>query len=320
MGSFVRWKMDRVIDMIALTLLNKFDCFIVIEGKRGLGKSTLAYHLSRRVSRRMKTLREHKEYKSWYRFLPKRDILYSREKVIDFFNKWHMIGIGDEMINVTFNRDFYAEDQKTLIKIINMNRDHQNLFIACVPQFQTLDTQIKNLTKIRLTVVRRGFALIHTPNKTIYGRDIWDTITNEKIEREWLKKGTRNPHYARLTTCRGFLNFPDLPEKSRLIYEGIKKDERNLLMQEREDEKKKKKEDPFEKVYGMLIDGKIKDKSVLDGMAIAQDLEPEAIKRKLVRQLKKEGKETALGSYFSSKKGRTEVAETRIQKIFAKTS
>jgi len=32
------------------------------------------------------------------------------------------------MINVTFNRDFYNEDQKNIIKMINMNRDHKNFF------------------------------------------------------------------------------------------------------------------------------------------------------------------------------------------------
>ena len=131
-----------------------------------------------------------------------RSMIYTKKETLNFFHQWNKNGIADEMINVTFNRDFYDLDQKNVIKMINMNRDHCNLFIACVPQFQNLDTQIKNLCKIRITVVRRGLAIIQTPNRTIYVKDKWDQATNEKFEREWLQKGISKPTYSKLTTFR----------------------------------------------------------------------------------------------------------------------
>ena len=52
----LRWSMKKLVWMIVQILNNKFDCFLVIEGNRGLGKSTLAIHLTRQVSREFKNL------------------------------------------------------------------------------------------------------------------------------------------------------------------------------------------------------------------------------------------------------------------------
>ena len=212
----VHWSMARMIQMIVAILQNKFDCFIVIEGNRGLGKSTLAIHLARGVSREFK-----KQGSKEYKFNWRNALIYTKKETKRFWHKWKSVGIGDEMINVTFNRDFYNEDQKDIIKMMNMNRDHCNFFVACVPQFQTLDNQVKGLCKIRLTVVRRGVVIIQTPNRTIYVKDRWDSATNEKIERGWLAKGIKNPHYSKLTTFRGVMKFPKLREKSELRYQEV---------------------------------------------------------------------------------------------------
>jgi len=138
MGMHIVWSLRKLVNGICDRLLNKFDVVLIVEGRRGLGKSTLAYKLMMLVRREMR-IRGVKGYI----FSPKRDLLYQRKEVLNFFHKRKHSGIADEMIGVTFNRDFYNEDQKDLIKMINMNRDHNNFFIACVPQFKSLDTQIK---------------------------------------------------------------------------------------------------------------------------------------------------------------------------------
>ena len=210
----VRWSMTKLVYMIVKILLSDFDAFIIIEGNRGLGKSTLAIHIARKIARCFKLLGMADRYKfNW-----NKSLIYTKKETLNFFHQWHKNGIADEMINVTFNRDFYDPDQKNVIKMINMNRDHCNLFIACVPQFQTLDTQIKNLCKLRITVVRRGLAIIQTPNRTIYVKDKWDQATNEKLEREWLQKGISKPAYSKLTTFRGILRFPKLHPTAEAKY------------------------------------------------------------------------------------------------------
>jgi hypothetical protein len=239
MTKVVFWSMDRFCLMMCQMLLNKFDCFVIIEGNRGLGKSTFAFELLTKMNHYFRKIYREtgdEQYKDWYRFNPLmqlkkpnqyRHVIYTQKDVINFYDKWHVCAIADEMINVAFNRDFFGEEQKNLVKMINMNRDHGNLLIACVPQFQNLDNQIKNLCKIRITVARRGLAVIQTPNRTIYNRDRWDSANNEKIERDWLKKGSGLPQYARLNTFRGMIRFHALTTKQQVIYDKIKGAERN---------------------------------------------------------------------------------------------
>lgn len=297
--KLLKWSMEKMVETIILTLLNKFDCQIYIEGKRGLGKSTLAYELAHLVDVKFRRIeKELPEFKGCYKFRPKKDLLYTRDKVIEFFNEWRVTGIADEFINTAFNRDFYQEDQKQLIKMINMNRDHCNLFIGCVPQFQTLDSQIKNLCKIRITVVRRGVAVIQTPNHTIYIKDIWDSITNEKIEREWVKKGGQTPRYTNLSTVRGILFFPDLRPKQREIYEKVKIEERNILYQERDKQNKDKKKDPISDAVDRLLTQRIKNSAILDGMAMALDKSPQGFQQTIRERLKAKGLSPKLSDYY----------------------
>ena len=292
---YLMWSIKNIVTMICNMLENKFDCLIIIEGNRGLGKSTFAYILARRVKTEMK-----KRGVEGYRFNPRKDLLYKREECIEFFNKWKRTGIADEMINVTFNRDFYNNDQKDLIKMINMNRDHNNFFIACVPQFQTLDAQVKQLAKMRLTVTRRGLAILQTPTRSIYSVDRWDTAINGKIERRWLEKGVKNPKYTLLTTFRGFVKFPKLNSKQEELYQSIKNAKRGEIYKEKheKDEEDLKKLDPFERLMEDFEGGKIRDSRELDGYAKAIGIEPESLRGKIRRRLKKENKPQSLTDYY----------------------
>lgn len=238
----------------------KFDCIVIIEGNRGLGKSTLAWHICNRT-------------KKYHTFNPEKDIVFTRKQVINFFNNyWKSTGWADEMINVSFNRDFYNEDQKRLIKIMNMNRDHCNLFVACVPQFQTLDNQLKNMCKIRLTVLRRGLAIVQTQNRAIYSTDRWDTKENEKVEKKWLKGGNWKPRYSQLSTFRAILTFPDLTPKQREIYERIKIEKRNEIKAQEESEAREG--DPHNRLYSLLDQGSITSKSQFDNLCFMYGLKP----------------------------------------------
>ena len=300
MGIRVNWSLQKMVLTLVGILLNNFDAFIVIEGNRGLGKSTLAIHLARGVAREFKKMGSDN-----YKFHWKNSFIYTKKETKQFLHKWQTSGIADEMINVSFNRDFYNDDQKDIIKMINMNRDHENLFIACVPQFQTLDSQIKNLCKIRITVVRRGLAIIQTPNKIIYMRDKWDQATNEKIERSWLQKGIKNPHYAKLTTFRGTLRFPKLHPTAEAKYQQTKNDKRNLVAKEEMGiDVVDNRLDPYQETIKMLKEGKIKNGTFLNGLAVAYGYKPESFAQSIRTRLKKEGIDYRLGSYFWEKKAK----------------
>lgn len=321
MPNFIfKWSMNNLILMIVKMLTNKFDCFIIIEGQRGLGKSTLGYTILKKVASYFRLIEKHtgKEespYKDWYKFYPKKQltnpkeykyIIYKQEDVLKLFNKWHSSSLLDEMINVAFNRDFWGEDQKNLIKIINMNRDHGILAVACVPQFQVIDNQVKNLCKIRITITRRGLAVIQTPNHTIYSKDRWDTSWNEKAEREWLKGGKMSkPQYTKLSTFRGVLRFPDLNPHDRKIYEQIKINERNVIAKTQfgiSDDKSEEK-DIYEKTIERLLNGEIRSSQILEGVAFGNNLNERTFKNKLSKILKEQGKNHLISTYYWDKKG-----------------
>lgn len=312
------WSMEKFCVMIMEMLTNKFDCLIIIEGNRGLGKSTLAWHILKKVSAINKQIvkvtgGKESPYFKQYQFKPVaqtkgkfKSVIYTKEDVINFFDKWHHSALADEMINVAFNREFWNEDQKNIIKLMNMNRDHCNLFVACVPQFQTLDNQIKNLAKIRITIARRGLAVIQTPNRTIYNRDRWDTATNEKIEREWLKKGSGLPQYSRLNTFRGMLRFPALSKKEQAIYDQIKVGERNIIKKDLgvTEENGGEKQDALTKVLNKLIDGSVRNGTELEGCAFAMGLTKDQLMGRLKTQLGKLNKPTQLSQYYWDKKAK----------------
>lgn len=308
---------------------------MVIEGGTGIGKSTLAFHIGSKVAQefhKLFLLREDAiEYyynrvakkqglseeefinkiiklrdEKAYKFHPSKALIYTQDELQRSLAGWHGISIPDEMINITFNRDFYSEKQKDIIKMLNMFRDHENLTIACVPQFQNLDNQIKNLTKMKITVKKRGVAIIHTPNQTVYCKDKWDQATNEKIEREWIMKKITHPNYSKLTTFRGLIRFPPLSRKQEAMYQQIKNDKRNVVLKDDMHIELKDKQDPFSKAMERLMAGGIKNSAELEGIAFGINMDYGSFKNKVVRELKKMNKPYKISQYFWDKKAKYE--------------
>lgn len=220
MANIPIWSLKNLVNSIQARVFNDFDAVICIEGKRGLGKSTLGYKILKRLQVAIN-------------FKPNRDIIYKREGIIRHLaSKKQGCILADEMIGSAYSRDFYVEEQKTLIKALNMYRDNLNAFVFCIPFFSDLDTQFKKLVAIRITVVRRGLALIHLPRPSIFSSDIWDTKYNEKIERKWTNKFIQNPMYSQLTTVVGYLHFGDLSPKAKELYLKIKQEKRGKIYSE----------------------------------------------------------------------------------------
>lgn len=226
MARLLKWRLKDLRESIELMTSAdvKFDCVCFIEGKRGSGKSTLAYKLLAGLNI------EHK-------FNPRRDIVYSREDTIKHFStKINGAIFADEMINVAFKRDFYNTEQKDLLKAIDMYRDSRNVFIGCIPYFSDLDKKMRDVTKIRLSVVRRGLAIVQMQIKSLYTNDGWDIKNNQKIESKWSIRGTKNPRYGQLTTARGLLYYGDLSPVQRELYDSIKREKRGHVFQRYQDQ------------------------------------------------------------------------------------
>lgn len=209
-------RMQRMIEQMTSKEV-KFDCVIIISGKRGVGKSTLGYKIVNGLNIEQP-------------FKPKKDLVYSREDTIAAISrKINGCLLSDEMINVAYKRDFYDQDQKELLKALDMYRDSRNVFVGCVPLFLDLDTKMQKVCKIWLDVRERGKALIHTQISSSYLNDPWDLKNNLKIESKWSNRIGSKPRYGQLTTLRGVLMFGDLTKNQREEYDAIKAEKRGQI-------------------------------------------------------------------------------------------
>jgi hypothetical protein len=209
------WKVKDIALLMNECQEKEFDMIIFIEGNRGIGKSVLGWKLA-------KYCNSH--------FNPDRDLCYSRKEVIkQLSHKTKGIIFADEMINVAFKRDFYESDQKILIKGLNMYRDSFNILIGCIPAFTNLDTQLRDLCKLRISVIRRGLAIVHKQVNSQFTNDRWDTRNNQKIERNWSNSKTKKPNYAQLTTAVAFLKYKDMTPRDKERYLKIKHEKRNKI-------------------------------------------------------------------------------------------
>jgi len=240
--GLLMWNVKDIVEICRQWQENKFDGLIAVSGNRGLGKSTFAFKLASRFQQ----------------FKPNSDLVFAREEVMKILaEKKHGVIVADEMINVTYNRDFYSEDQKKILKMLNMYRDSCNILIMCIPNFYHLDSQLRTLCKLRIDVVRRGLAVVHTRKQGSYLSDPWELKINEKIETGWFKKNVFKPRYSKLTTYRAMLKFGDLGVRQRELYEKLKQEKRNVVF-ELTDDKEKKKESIYERTLLKIKEGIIK--------------------------------------------------------------
>jgi hypothetical protein len=155
---------------------------------------------------------------------------------------------------------------------------------------------------MRIDVVRRGAGVVQTPNKIMYGRDKWDTATNEKIEREWLVKGVKNPSYARLTTVRGIVRFKQLKPKEEMLYQKVKDEKRNIILKNEMGMKGNTNDDSFSQLMEMLTNQAVRSSETLKGYALSNGIKEEVLKRRIKKELVKRNLNPEISSYFYEKK------------------
>lgn len=293
--KIIVWTMKDLVEVIEKMTDkdHKFDCNIFVEGKRGLGKSTFTYKL-------LSSLKIEQPFK------PRRDIVYTREETLKHLaTKINGCIFSDEMINVAYKRDFYQEDQKELLKAFDMYRDSRNVFVGCIPLFIDLDVKIQKVCKIRVSIIRRGVALIQLQLSSMYTQDPWDMKNNQKIESKWSLRAVKNPRYGQLTTVRGLLYFGDLSPSQRAEYEEIKAEKRNHVFAKYQDESLL--HDPeqlfINNTLRELKAGTITPTS-FELLCKINAKSPDAIRRRINDQLKDAGDEKRWKDYCLSDKSR----------------
>ena len=274
----VTWNIKEIVQILKARRLNEFDGNMAVSGDRGNGKSTLI----------------NKIYYRFNGFIPWKHQVYNREDVIRLL-KSQKFGFcwDDEAINSGYKRNFQEKGQQEVIKILTAYRDNFNLFSSAIPNFFSLDKDLRDLYFLHLHVIERGIAVVHMPLQgRLYSQDRWDAKYNAKIESTWSKRMQKNPDfkppYNRLTTFRGYLFFKDATSKQKELYLQIKKTKRNesfLTL----DEKGNKREVPFlDKLYNLLIQKKLTREGIRQA-CLLEDKKDSSINASLNRMLKDNG-------------------------------
>jgi hypothetical protein len=156
---------------------------------------------------------------------------------------------------------------------------------------------------MRITVVKRGYAIIHTPIKSIYSKDVWDSVNNERTERDWVTRGVHKPKYSRLSTFRGVIKFPDLSPIQRDRYERIKIEKRNQIILE-EVEGKNSAERGFSNIAlarqlaTAMENGMIKTRQEFDKMCIVLGTKPSTMTVEVRNYNRDRGIDMKMKDYF----------------------
>lgn len=245
MRSNIIWSIKNIVEILKARQENEFDGNLGVSGNRGDGKSNLINKIFYRFE----------NFTAW------KHQVYSREDVIKLL-KNEKIGLcwDDEAVNSGYKRDFQSKAQQELIKIVTMYRDNFNIYASAIPNFFSLDKDLRDLIFMHLHVIERGIAVVHMPLQgRLYSQDRWDTKNNAKIEQRWINRSKKDPSfkppYHTLSTFKGYLFFGDFTKKQKELYLLIKKTRRHQLYGEEDNEKQK--ESFFEKIYKLIIDKKI---------------------------------------------------------------
>jgi hypothetical protein len=278
----IKWSIKDIVTILQTRQQNEFDGNIAVSGDRGNGKSTCI----------------NKIYYRFNKFRPQTHQVYSREDVMKLLRKQkYSLCFDDEAINTGYKRNFQNAGQQELIKILTNYRDNYNIHGSAIPNFFSLDKDLRDLYFLHLHVIERGIAIVHIPlSGRLYSQDRWDAKFNAKIEEQWSKKAQKNPKfkppYHKLSTFRGYLFFSDLTEKQKALYKQIKEEKRKNEFQTDEEIAEKKEEGFMERLFNLMIEKKLT-KSGLMQSCLVDGRKYSTVTGKLNSMLKNKGiKET----------------------------
>jgi hypothetical protein len=267
---------------------NEFDSNIGICGDRGDGKSTLGSKIFYKIKR----------------FNPWTHQVYSQDNVIKLLRS-QVKGkcFDDEAINSGYKRDFQDRGQKQLIKILTNYRDNFNTYVGALPNFFSLDKDLRDLIFMVLHVIERGLAVVHLPLQgRMYSQDRWDAKNNAKIEQAWHNKLKQNLNfkipYHKLSTFAGYLYFTDLFPKQKELYKEVKRVKRAGAHSDSAEEAKE--ETLKERIYKALTEGKLTQEGLMQ-FCLMHGKKYSSVCSTLNIMLKDRGTGKTMKQYFSEK-------------------
>ena len=125
----------------------------------------------------------------------------------------------DELISMFYKRNWYDENQKNSVELLNKCRD-RHLFIAgAVPNFWDLDGGILTRFRFYLYIKQRGEAWIFQQESNPFASDTWNIASNKKLFQKH-KLPYKCPNFL------GILKFGDFDAEEKVQYYDIRNKKR----------------------------------------------------------------------------------------------
>lgn len=302
----ITWTISNLVEVLTGRQANEFDGNMVVSGERGNGKSTLINKVFYRIQ----------GFKPW------KHQVYNGSDVIRLL-KSQTFGLcwDDEAINSGYKRNWQSKTQQEQIKVLTAYRDNFNIYASAIPNFFSLDKDLRDLYFIHLHVIERGIAIVHMPLQgRLYSQDKWDVKYNAKVEDSWGKRMSKDsnfrPPFHKLTTFRGYLFFGDVTDKQKKLYKEIKKKKREDAFMTDEEKAENKEVSFLDRVFGLLIGHKLTSEGIAQ-MCLLDGKKYSSITSSLNRMLKDRGDNKTVKEYLQQpdNKGFHNKIEDEITKI-----
>jgi hypothetical protein len=168
-------EVTKIAKVFLLTTLEDFDVLAAVTGPKGVGKSSLAIQISRKIL-------EFQDKK----FEPERHVAYLYEDVVNKIDELeeHEPLIIDEAVNVMMSEDWNKIESKYLKKVFAKLRVRHLIVFLCIPEFSWLDKKYREgMVNFWLFVPTRGFFILFAPKIFTAKEDKWELDRLEGILR-----------------------------------------------------------------------------------------------------------------------------------------
>lgn len=288
--------MQELVNLVKKKREMRYDNVIFISGLTGQGKSRFSWVF----------LHKFKD------FNVEKQLTYSRKETIDLIeNQKSGYVWNDELVGAGYRRHFYLPDQISLIQSLTKARNNFNIVVGCIPNFNSLDSELKKLCCLHINIPQRGRAILHCPLVgRIFNDDPFDTKFNQKQEEKWSLKKLKHPEFEiphhRYSTYIGEIHFSGFPKKQEEYYEQLK-DRKKAEADSLESPSKENTSDPnfYEKVLGMVKERKLDENELLK-ICIFNDKKLSSVKVRLNQMLKDEGSKQTLNDFLNPSKKTTD--------------
>jgi hypothetical protein len=145
-----------------------WDSLIIVESgaTKGTGKTTFSIQLCKAICEKINYTYD----------IKKLMILDATEEKIRKLSIELIKGVPihvDEAIFIAYKRDYNEDATKKFVKFINICRKYGHPIILNIPWFWDLDKDIRNLCDFRITVPKRGLALLRQKDINTDTEDLW---------------------------------------------------------------------------------------------------------------------------------------------------